>query len=721
MSERVTIGGTVYESVGSSTSNLLLKCNGTARIQWGNKLIDLIKNGKIATSEASTPIMIVSDQKDIKQDGIYLLQKEKSQELWISKKGEQYNLTGADLYISASTKQDITAEQSKQALENLRFYYNTLEELQNAGIQNGLAYVLDTSTLYTINNSIVSEFEAKIKTVTVEKEEETGEVINSQYRIVLSVLDTECVVVESDKITANCSICIDNSAQLSSSGASEDYGYRLYIDHNSQSWLEVDNIKIRNQAADEGFTRVTYDELSKLISSNQLEPNTWYLLENFQNHWKLPKNSKFFNRPLLLQAASNSTLCKQGYLWENQNIVIHYDVNFVEFINVLDTTTIVTSRGKIVWMKDILTGNEANFDFLDYTDCDRNELTTLHLTDSGYSVFPEGSYNNKLIVSELSGTIIKSNTNDDGTIYYVDKASETQPTIRFNCLNMHDNTLCGTNIFINESCQNFVSNNLLDIGNLTVSGNLTNSTFELIENCEFIADLKQVSFKGLSNCVFQQGVVENVRGLSDLNDFTFSQEGHALLYNPAKYKEMYVQNSQLIILCPYEQMFVRGMIVMHSGLENIPEGWAICDGNSYTFNGVTSTTPNLLGRFIKATDSVDNIQAVDVNVNNEVTLSVDNLPAHSHPHKSHTHSFAGSDSQTISTSTSATSKNAITSIEGGTSGFSGDDVTIGNVSVDISISGTTESATSQEDTQTWENTPFSIEPNYYSLIFIMKL
>jgi hypothetical protein len=38
----------------------------------------LIKNGKIATSEASTPIMIVSDQKDIKQDGIYLLQKEKS-------------------------------------------------------------------------------------------------------------------------------------------------------------------------------------------------------------------------------------------------------------------------------------------------------------------------------------------------------------------------------------------------------------------------------------------------------------------------------------------------------------------------------------------------------------------------------------------------------------------------------------------------------------------
>ena len=42
MSERTTIGGVTYESVGSSSSNLLLKCNGTARIQWGTKLIDLV-------------------------------------------------------------------------------------------------------------------------------------------------------------------------------------------------------------------------------------------------------------------------------------------------------------------------------------------------------------------------------------------------------------------------------------------------------------------------------------------------------------------------------------------------------------------------------------------------------------------------------------------------------------------------------------------------------
>jgi hypothetical protein len=27
------------------------------------------------------------------------------------------------------------------------------------------------------------------------------------------------------------------------------------------------------------------------------------------------------------------------------------------------------------------------------------------------------------------------------------------------------------------------------------------------------------------------------------------------------------------------------MIVMHSGITPIPEGWAICDGNEYTYNG----------------------------------------------------------------------------------------------------------------------------------------
>jgi hypothetical protein len=129
MSERTTIGGTVYEAIGSSSSNLLLKCNGTARIQWGGKLIDLIKNGKIASEDSKELIFIISNESEIKSDGVYVLTTEESNQLWVCKDGITYNLTVSDLYISASNPQSLTGEQKQQALQNIGMYYNTLQDL----------------------------------------------------------------------------------------------------------------------------------------------------------------------------------------------------------------------------------------------------------------------------------------------------------------------------------------------------------------------------------------------------------------------------------------------------------------------------------------------------------------------------------------------------------------------------------------------------------------
>jgi microcystin-dependent protein len=55
---------------------------------------------------------------------------------------------------------------------------------------------------------------------------------------------------------------------------------------------------------------------------------------------------------------------------------------------------------------------------------------------------------------------------------------------------------------------------------------------------------------------------------------------------------------------------------MWSGVK-IPEGWAVCNGS----NG----TPNLIGKFIKASDSANTTGG-----SNSITLSVDNLPDHQH-------------------------------------------------------------------------------------------
>jgi hypothetical protein len=68
-------------------------------------------------------------------------------------------------------------------------------------------------------------------------------------------------------------------------------------------------------------------------------------------------------------------------------------------------------------MKDYNNNNEANFDFLDYTDCNGKELAVLHYpnddTDPDKSILPKHSHDNKLKVYNLKGTILKEGVLDD--------------------------------------------------------------------------------------------------------------------------------------------------------------------------------------------------------------------------------------------------------------------------------------------------------------------
>lgn len=63
-----------------------------------------------------------------------------------------------------------------------------------------------------------------------------------------------------------------------------------------------------------------------------------------------------------------------------------------------------------------------------------------------------------------------------------------------------------------------------------------------------------------------------------------------------------------------------GTIAMFNGKAELPEGWAICDG--------TNGTPNLVGKFIKAVASADEVGDNDsiLDENNELILSQDYLP-----------------------------------------------------------------------------------------------
>lgn len=423
MMEKTIIGGTTYESIGSSSSNLLLKCNGTARIQWGNKLIDLIKNGKIASSGANEQIFIISDESQIKSDGIYILNTGESSQLLVYKNKQKYNLTESNLYISATNKQNITVDQKQQALENIGMYYNTLEEVENAKIQNGIVYVIDSKTLYTIKDGLIEEFEAKLQTITVEEQIDQGNKINNSVEIVLSIKDKDYIILSNNIIKINNSVYVKDDAQICSENYSSDKGYCLSI-INGESHLDVDTINIRKG------------------------------------------NSSFF---------------------------------------------------------------------------------------------------------------------------------------------------------------------------------------------------------------------------------------------------------------------VRGMIIMYSGINDIPEGWAICDGNEYVYNGVATITPNLTNRFIKAVSNINEIGPIDneqLNINNELYLSKEHLPYHTHFHK---HTFSKDISGNIDQNQYLLKKNqAVSDVDGdGVSEVTyknyGDDLQTNTNSAQFQINVSGDTSNEIENEQIWENNPIKIEPNYYSLIFIMKL
>jgi hypothetical protein len=300
----------------------------------------------------------------------------------------------------------------------------------------------------------------------------------------------------------------------------------------------------------------------------------------------------------------------------------------------------------------------------------------------------------------------------------------------------------------------------------TINYSIYNGTFLSIGDSTLNCQISGVSFKSIFNCTINNSssndaVLKSITCFDSLDGFVFSpnDDKYVLLYDTSKVKEVYLKDDgTLEIISIQEQAFIRGMIIMHSGIGGIPQGWAICDGRTEKYDGVTSTTPDLRGRFIKAVISSEDTPGpskdLDVNENNEFTITKEHLPEHNHPHKEHTHtisgtsvsiqssgdlSMSGSYTDAVTSVSTNLTTTVVTSVTG--EGVTSDSENVANgisestssESKNITVSGgshnhtatvtegTISNTTSEENTQTWENKAFKIEPNYYSLIFIMKL
>lgn len=240
--------GKNYQEVGSSSSPLLLRSNGEIKLQWGNKFIDLIKNGKI-NSEAKDYIFTVDTSDEIKANGIYLVTEDSS--IWINVEGTKTKLNNTDTtYVSFLTEQETTPEQKQQALTNLGLIYENINALNKANLVTGLAYVVESNKLYLIQNKVVSEYQVasalpasgKFDDLTISNLTIKNDTINSN-QLSFTIGKTQYLQLKNSQII--CSMPLLSDTIQSSNYIYNSSGFSLSYKQGKSS-LDIDSINWRN-------------------------------------------------------------------------------------------------------------------------------------------------------------------------------------------------------------------------------------------------------------------------------------------------------------------------------------------------------------------------------------------------------------------------------------------------------------------------------------------
>lgn len=239
--------GKNYQEAGSSSSPLLLRSNGEIKLQWGNKFIDLIKNGKI-NSEAKDYIFTVDTSDEIKANGIYLVTEDSS--IWINVEGTKTKLNNTDTtYVSFLTEQETTPEQKQQALTNLGLIYENIDALNKANLVTGLAYVVESNKLYLIQNKVVSEYQVasalpasgKFEDLTISNLTIKNNTINSN-QLILTINNIPYLQIN-DNILCSVPFLVDRLQSINYNYNKS--GFALYQD-NGKSILDIDSLNWRN-------------------------------------------------------------------------------------------------------------------------------------------------------------------------------------------------------------------------------------------------------------------------------------------------------------------------------------------------------------------------------------------------------------------------------------------------------------------------------------------
>ena len=284
--------GKNYQEAGKSSSPLLLRSNGEIKLQWGNKFIDLIKNGKL-NSQSDNILFTVSTKNDINKDGIYLVTEDNS--IWFSLNGTILQLSNTDsdtTYISYMIEQKTTAEQKYQALTNIGFYYKTLEEAQQANIVSGIIYIEGDNSLYYIKDGNLIKYSTE--SIKQTSNNTFDEIFISDLHIYkngdMYINLNDQTVVRLQNNSVNVLKKLVPQKDIYSFNYDLNNGYALY-ESNSKSILEVDSIYWRNIDRELPLTQPVIDEQ---INYNQANIIKYY--ESIESNYQIKGFLKYPNQ-----------------------------------------------------------------------------------------------------------------------------------------------------------------------------------------------------------------------------------------------------------------------------------------------------------------------------------------------------------------------------------------------------------------------------------------
>lgn len=580
--------GKNYQEAGFSSSPLLLRSNGEIKLQWGNKFIDLIKNGKI-NSEAKDYIFTVDTSDEIKANGIYLVTEDSS--IWINVEGTKTKINNTDTtYVSFLTEQEITPEQKQQALTNLGLIYENIDALNKANLVTGLAYVVESNKLYLIQNKVVSEYQVasalptsgKFEDLTISNLTIKNNTINSN-QLILTINNIPYLQIN-DNILCSVPFLVDKLQSINYSYNKS--GFALYQDK-GQSILDIDSLNWRNIESElpkNQKTYITYTILGDFnivtgVTDVSSKDESLYKLElKYPNNISLSLSNYILAE---LETTYNIFLLTtkvqiQDDISYNQIVL---DKNIPEthqlYVKFSDSSTKLYSRNDVKLFDVNLSVDEAYL----YN----NGIDTKYIVDidsaQKHNIIPLEFEIRKVdkyyIIIKLQNTLLASDLlNSNQLKIYQARVPQFIQGEGFLALRKWDSV---NNKYVYH----------------TIIGTYKESEFGISDDTNdkfgFYSDDVKVTGVSLSGAKFSGQLPSFTETKPDTianNQFPTME-----IVNE-KIKKAVDDAGDTNISLISKNSLPKGSIIMFNSAENIPNKWQICDG--------TNGTPNLIDKFIKA-------------------------------------------------------------------------------------------------------------------------